>query len=111
MLRLTLKPPCLVRLRKGYPWVYTQDIQGVKKLPFIAGELVSLLDQEGKPFAIGYYNSQSKLACRVLTFNPEQTIDTLFLKKDLPRHSRFVNNVLQNLIIVSFMAKAINCRD
>lgn len=78
MLRITIKPKSLSRFYKGFPWVYAQDIKHYQKYASIKGELVTLLDDKNQAFAIGYFNSQSKLACRILTFNPKQSIDTNF---------------------------------
>jgi 23S rRNA (cytosine1962-C5)-methyltransferase len=90
---LPIKSSWIERIRKGYPWVYTQAIAS-SKLTAQPGDLVYLGDKKNKPFAIGYYNSQTKLACRVLTLDWKAKIDVnffyhLFSKALTARNAKF----------------------
>ncbi|MXV49991.1 methyltransferase domain-containing protein [Pedobacter sp. HMF7647] len=71
-----------VRLRKGkekavrqlHPWVFSGAIENVKGRPE-NGDLVSVTDNSGEFLAYGFYNSQSRVAVRLLEWNPEQEIN------------------------------------
>ncbi|HRE30565.1 MAG TPA: hypothetical protein PLD88_01195, partial [Candidatus Berkiella sp.] len=81
MLTLTVKSSWVERLKKGFPWVYTQALQA-RRLPTApSGALVLLTDQYQQPFAQAYYNPHSKLACRILTRDLSQKIDEAFFAK------------------------------
>jgi len=67
MHHVTVKKPHVHRLQNGYPWAYTHMLSAVADIP--AGALVTLNDHHKKPFAIGYYNPFSKVACRILTLD------------------------------------------
>lgn len=80
MFALTVKSSWVERLKKGYPWVYTEALPS--RLPNLqSGELVLLTDQEKQPFAQAYYNPHSKLACRILTRDLTLAIDEAFFIK------------------------------
>ncbi|MBS0285899.1 MAG: class I SAM-dependent rRNA methyltransferase [Proteobacteria bacterium] len=89
---LAVKSAFVDKIRKGYPWVYTNALVSPKDLE--SGTLVYLGDTKRKPFAIAYYNPNSKIACRVLTLDWKTTIDShffygLFQKALAKRESRF----------------------
>lgn len=89
---LTLKSSCLSQVKKGYPWIYRRDIASLKSAP-MSPCVVTLVDDKQQPLAIGYYNPTSSLACRILTMNPTEPIDTAFfvnrLQHALARRNRF----------------------
>lgn len=92
MLALTVKASWVERLKKGYPWVYTEALQ--TRLPSLqSGELILLTDPEKLPFAQAYYNPHSKLACRILTRDLTLSIDEAFFIQQfslaLARRERF----------------------
>ncbi len=74
---IPIRSSWIERIRKGYPWVYTHALAANKAI-VQPGDLVYLGDSKKKPFAIGYYNSQSKIACRVLTLDWKLKINTEF---------------------------------
>lgn len=80
MTKLPIKSIAVARLRQGYPWVYTPGLAINKPLSIAPGSLVTLIDDTRTPFALGYYNPLTKLACRVLTLSANETIDTAFFK-------------------------------
>ncbi|MBS0288826.1 MAG: class I SAM-dependent rRNA methyltransferase [Proteobacteria bacterium] len=74
---LSLKKPYIDKIRKGYPWVFAQALITPKQ-SISPGKLVYIGDGKKKPFAIGYYNEHSKIACRILTLAWKTEINTAF---------------------------------
>lgn len=78
LVRLELKPGLGRHLKAGHPWVFKRGLEHVPKLP--AGSVVDLT--EGSRFvARGYYDPLSAIAVRVLTRNPNETIDAAFFAR------------------------------
>lgn len=64
-------------VRKGHPWIYSRQL--LKTDPSIgAGALVSVFDGCGKFLGVGYYNRQSDISVRIITFNNEPVDKALF---------------------------------
>lgn len=67
-------------LRRGHPWLFSGGIsQAPKNLS--PGDLVRLLDYDGKFVATGYYNPNCDIAVRVLSLDELEEIDRAFLEK------------------------------
>lgn len=82
MQHLSIKEDSVARLQKGYPWVERQALS-LRSPNISTGELVQLTDKSGKFLAIAYYNEKSKLACRILTQDPTQSINIAFFEEKL----------------------------
>ncbi len=80
MFCLSLKASSYAAISKGYPWIFSQDISS-KNPKAAPGELVYIANPKGRPFAIGYYNPHTKLACRVLTLNTHTLINQAFFEQ------------------------------
>jgi 23S rRNA (cytosine1962-C5)-methyltransferase len=71
-----------VRLRKGkekavwhlHPWIFSGAVEHVKGKP-ANGEIVTVTDSSGGFLARGFYNSESRVAVRLLEWNPEAELD------------------------------------
>ena len=85
MFNLTLKDNSAERIRKGYPWVTTKSLQFAHNPDVTAGSLVTLVDNKQNPLAIGYYNPNTTLTCRVLTQDLTTPIDEAFFIKIFTR--------------------------
>jgi len=78
--KLSLKKGREFQLRKGHPWLFSGAIsQAPGKV--VPGDIVDLVDYEGKFVARGYYNPASDIAVRVLTRQSRDQIDTKFLQQ------------------------------
>ena len=76
---IQLKPGKKGILKPGHPWIFKG--QFLKAAPGIrAGDVVIVVNGQGKFVGRGYYNPSSEITIRLLTFNTE-TIDELFLHK------------------------------
>src|ERR1700733_13056348 len=57
-----------------HPWLFSGAIEKVKGKP-ANGEIVRLLDDKGSFMAYGFYNSQSRVALRLLEWDENVAID------------------------------------
>ena len=70
-----------VRLKKGkdkavrqlHPWVFSGAVESVQGRPS-NGDLVTVTDTSGEFLAYGFYNDQSRVAVRLLEWDPELEI-------------------------------------
>lgn len=71
-----------VRLKKGkdkavrqlHPWVFSGAVDSVKGKP-LNGDLVTVVDTNGDFLAYGFYNDQSRVAVRLLEWDPQREIN------------------------------------
>ena len=61
-------------VRQLHPWIFSGAIEKITGKPE-NGDLVRVLDSKGDFLASGFYNSQSRVAVRVLAWDAEQVID------------------------------------
>lgn len=61
-------------VRHRHPWLFSGAIESVKGKP-ANGEIVRLLDDKGSFMAYGFYNSQSRVALRLLEWDENVAID------------------------------------
>jgi 23S rRNA (cytosine1962-C5)-methyltransferase len=79
MLSIVLTKEGVKHIGSGSPWVFVSMIQMTSELETSdPGILVNILDSKAKPFAIGYFNPKSQLACRILSTNPNTAINQTF---------------------------------
>lgn len=73
-------------MRAGHPWVYSNEIvmdAAAKALP--PGGLVRVIDAGSEALGIGTFNPHSLIAIRMLSRDPNQTIDADFLAARLKK--------------------------
>lgn len=76
--KLSIKKGREWHLLRGHPWLFSGGIsQAPKKIE--AGNIVRLLDCDGKFVATGYYNPNCDIAVRVLSRDADQEIDEGFI--------------------------------
>ncbi len=90
-------------VRNHSPWIYKGMVSINSALETAKpGSLVQILDNKAKPIAIGYFNPNNILACRVLSWNPKEQINQNFfynlLKKSLDKRSKFFNKSYYRLV-------------
>jgi len=61
-----LKPGEADRIVAGHPWIYTSSVLRLTQ-PAADGELVQVKDHRQRFLGVGFYNSQSRIAVRVLS--------------------------------------------
>lgn len=84
---MTEKLPCLElnrhadkRLREQHPWIFSNELQDMKRLQRLApGALVDILDCHGGYVGTGFVNPKSLIAVRLLSRERGEAIDEKFL--------------------------------
>ncbi|MCL5261103.1 MAG: class I SAM-dependent rRNA methyltransferase [Gammaproteobacteria bacterium] len=75
------------RLAAGHLWIFSNEIDTkyAALTTFRAGELVNILNANGKSRGVGYINPQSLLCVRLLSRNSQAVIDQHFFAKRIAR--------------------------
>jgi 23S rRNA (cytosine1962-C5)-methyltransferase len=81
-LKLQLVKDLARHLRAGHPWVYTQALGTLPKLP--AGSIVDIVDR-GRFVARGYFDPRSAICVRVLTREEGEAVDGAFFRRRVAR--------------------------
>jgi 23S rRNA (cytosine1962-C5)-methyltransferase len=71
-------------VRNFHPWVFSGAVERVEGSPQ-PGDLVAVNDHRGQYLATGYYNPQSQIRARLLSWDPNQAIDESFWHGRLQR--------------------------
>ena len=66
----------------GHPWVFAQAIERVEGAP-AAGDAVSVVDARGNVLGRGYWSPESAIPVRILSRDPDETLETAFLGRRL----------------------------
>lgn len=72
---LKLKPRKDKRIRRGHPWIFSNEVASWGKGPLVPGEVVEVRDARDRFLARGYCNKQSLIAVRVLSRRKKQDVD------------------------------------
>jgi 23S rRNA (cytosine1962-C5)-methyltransferase len=66
--------------RSTHPWIFQKMVEkpAVRPRP---GSVVEIIDREGQFAGRGFYNGHSRIALRVLTADPDETIDEAFFAR------------------------------
>src|SRR5579884_2162968 len=81
----SLKPRREESLLSGHLWIFSGALQQPPRW-IEAGGLVDVKSSTGQFVARGYYNPQTDIAIRILTRDPEESIDVEFLRQRI-RHA------------------------
>ena len=71
-------------VRAGAFWIYDNQIDWADDI-CTDGGLVDVLDSRRHFLARGYFNSKSKITVRILTHDPDETIDRAFFRRRIER--------------------------
>src|SRR5687768_17043017 len=88
--RVVLRPRKALPFYGRHPWVLESAVERVEPTS-IAGEhlleidggVVDLMNDRGKFIARGFYNSQSRIRVRLLTWNAEEALDEAFFRRKI----------------------------
>jgi 23S rRNA (cytosine1962-C5)-methyltransferase len=72
--------------RTGHPWLYRDDLASPPQLP--NGELVRVLDHQGRFLGQAFYSAKSRIALRFLTYTDEE-VDRSFWEQRLARAAAY----------------------
>lgn len=71
---IQLKPGKEKRVYTLHPWIFKSDID--KEMNgCLPGDTVNIISSRGKFFAKGYYNPNSQIALRIMTYHEEESVD------------------------------------
>ncbi len=65
------------RLEQGHPWIFKNEIERIEG-DVVPGQIVSILDHQGRFLASGYINPRSQIEVRVIAYEPVQAMDKPF---------------------------------
>lgn len=83
---VALKPGHERRLRRGHPWVYSNEVEMTAEAKAIEpGALVRLASAGGEALATATFNPHTLIAARLLDRNPHAVIDRAWLGERLAR--------------------------
>jgi 23S rRNA (cytosine1962-C5)-methyltransferase len=95
-------PTAILTLKKGrqkpvlnrHPWIFSGAVQSVQGSP-APGDIVDIADRGQNFLARAYYNPQSQIQARILTWDPAEAIDDAFWRRRLEqaRNGRFSLNL------------------
>ncbi len=81
---LKLAPGREARVVSGHPWIYSNEVAGDAALQALEpGSLVAVQFADGRKIGIASYNAKTLIAGRILTRDPEQSIDRAFIEGKL----------------------------
>jgi 23S rRNA (cytosine1962-C5)-methyltransferase len=73
-------------VRNRHPWIFSGAVAAIED-GAEDGELVHVADHRGRILATGYLNRRSQITVRLLTWDPDEAIDSLFWRRRLERAS------------------------
>ncbi|HEX2676877.1 MAG TPA: hypothetical protein VHM19_09560, partial [Polyangiales bacterium] len=82
MAKVRIRPGHVRPLWAGHPWVYAQAIASVDGQP-AAGDVVEVIDAQGKWLGRGFYSPGSALVVRMLTRKEGEQLDEAFFLQRL----------------------------
>ena len=74
MARAVLHPGKEKRVFSGHPWVFRSDIARVEG-EFLPGDIVDIVSSKGRFLARGYYNPNSQIALRIMTYKEDEPVN------------------------------------
>ena len=72
--KITLKPGKEKRVYTLHPWIFKSDIDQVDA-QCLPGDTVDIMSSKGRFLARGYYNPNSQIALRIMTYNEDEAVD------------------------------------
>ncbi|MDX2082816.1 MAG: class I SAM-dependent rRNA methyltransferase [Rickettsiales bacterium] len=101
--KLKIKRHHEVRIIRGHPWIFSNEIENFAELKNLEkGTIVEVQIKKDQPFALAFFNPQSLIAARILTYDLSQKIDeNFFVEKILAAkilREKFFNSPFYRLI-------------
>jgi 23S rRNA (cytosine1962-C5)-methyltransferase len=88
---VTLKPKEHRRIAGGHQWIFSNEIESVTGEP-AAGDIVTVLRNDGMPLGVGFYNPNSLIAVRILS-RKTQPVDFGFFKQRIESALNYRNHI------------------
>lgn len=74
MARAILIPGKEKRVYSCHPWIFRSDIARVEG-EFLPGDIVDIISSKGRFLARGYYNPNSQISLRIMTYREDESVD------------------------------------
>ncbi|HET8932316.1 MAG TPA: class I SAM-dependent rRNA methyltransferase [Polyangiales bacterium] len=87
MANVRIRPGHVRPLWAGHPWVYAQAVAGLEGSAE-PGDLVDVVDPQGKWLGVGFYSPGSALAVRILSREQGRTVDAAFFRERFEQAAR-----------------------
>jgi len=71
------------RIEESHPWVFSTEIEDMQLVEAEAGGLVDVVNHQGRYLATGYWNPQSKITIRIVSYEPIEVLDQAFFEARL----------------------------
>lgn len=90
-----------IKLKRGrdksigrkHPWIFSGAIESVKDVRS-NGETVEIISADGKRLGYGSFSKESQISVRMLSFNPEEKPDDIFIKKRIKEALNFRDSIV-----------------
>ena len=80
--KLKIKKHHEVRIVRGHPWVFSNEIENFPALKSIEkGSLIEVQIKKDEPFALAYFNPNNLIAARILSYDVAEEINEEFFVK------------------------------
>lgn len=80
--KLKIKKHHEVRIVRGHPWVFSNEIENFAALKSIEkGSLIEVQIKKDEPFALAYFNPNNLIAARILSYDVAEEINEEFFVK------------------------------
>ncbi len=82
--KLKIKRHHELRIVCEHPWIFSNEIENSAQLKTVEkGSLVEVQIKRDEPFATAYFNTQSLIAARILSYDLSEKIDAAFFRKKI----------------------------
>jgi 23S rRNA (cytosine1962-C5)-methyltransferase len=103
MENLRIKKGAEIRIVKGHPWIYSNEIENFAAIKALKkGTIVKVVIKKDEGFALAYFNPASLISARILTYNLDEKInEDFFVEKILAAKNlreKFFNKPFYRLI-------------
>lgn len=90
-----------IKLKRGrdksigrkHPWIFSGAIESVRDVRS-NGETVEIISADGKHLGYGSFSKESQISVRMLSFNPEEKPDEIFIKKRIKEALNFRDSIM-----------------
>lgn len=82
--KLHLKNSQEIRVVKGGPWIYSNEVANFKELKELVGEIVEVhVPKQKEAFALAYFNPHQLICARIISYDVNEKIDEYFFTRKL----------------------------
>ncbi len=90
---IKLKRGRVKSIGRKHPWIFSGAIESVRDVRS-NGETVEIISADGKHLGYGSFSKESQISVRMLSFNPEEKPDEIFIKKRIKEALNFRDSIV-----------------